>query len=166
MRPLKSVKMPSLLLKMKSSSEAPSGFRPSRGMSKLTGTLAPAIAKPRRASCRNSIPRRVYGFSPTLTSWTGLTGGFRPGELVLFTAETGVGKTLLAQQTRRRACKDGRHTLFCSGEMRAQHLISREIATEARVEHWKMRRPERFSESDSAISDRSGNSRVRSMSNP
>jgi len=77
-----------------------------------------------------------------------LTGGFRPGELVLFTAETGVGKTLLAQQTRRRSCKDGRHTLFCSGEMRAQHLISREIATEAGVEHWKMRRPERFSESD------------------
>jgi replicative DNA helicase len=77
-----------------------------------------------------------------------LTGGFRPGELVLFTAETSVGKTLLAQQTRRRSCKDGRHMLFCSGEMRAEHLISREMATEARVEHWKMRRPERFSESD------------------
>jgi replicative DNA helicase len=71
-----------------------------------------------------------------------LTGGFRAGELVIFTAETGVGKTLLAQQTRRRSCRDGRHTLFCSGEMRAQHLISRELATEADVEHWKMRRPE------------------------
>lgn len=77
-----------------------------------------------------------------------LTGGFRAGELVLFTAETGVGKTLLAQQTRRRSCRDGRHTLFCSGEMRAQHLISRELATEAGVEHWKMRRPERFSDAD------------------
>ena len=73
-----------------------------------------------------------------------LTGGFRAGELVLFTAETGVGKTLLAQQTRRRSCRDGRHTLFCSGEMRAQHLIARELATEAGVEHWKMRRPERI----------------------
>ena len=73
-----------------------------------------------------------------------LTGGFRAGELVIFTAETGVGKTLLAQQTRRRSCRDGRHTLFCSGEMRAQHLISRELATEAEVEHWKMRRPERI----------------------
>jgi replicative DNA helicase len=77
-----------------------------------------------------------------------LTGGFRAGELVLFTAETGVGKTLLAQQTRRRSCRDGRHTLFCSGEMRAQHLISREIATEAGVEHWKMRRPERMPDAD------------------
>src|ERR1700730_4596242 len=70
-----------------------------------------------------------------------LTGGFRAGELVLFTAETGVGKTLLAQQTRPRPCPAGRHTLFCSGEMRAQQLISRELATEAGIEHWKMRRP-------------------------
>ena len=77
-----------------------------------------------------------------------LTGGFRAGELVLFTAETGVGKTLLAQQTRRRSCRDGRHTLFCSGEMRAEHLISRELATEAGIEHWKMRRPERMTDSD------------------
>jgi replicative DNA helicase len=73
-----------------------------------------------------------------------LTGGFRAGELVLFTAETGVGKTLLAQQTRGRACRDGRHTLFCSGEMLAHHLVAREIATKAGVEHWKMRRPERI----------------------
>jgi replicative DNA helicase len=73
-----------------------------------------------------------------------LTGGFRSSELVIFTAETGVGKTLLAQQTRRRSCRDGRHTLFCSGEMRAPHLIARELATEAQVEHWKMRRPERI----------------------
>jgi len=79
-----------------------------------------------------------------------LTGGFRAGELVLFTAETGVGKTLLAQQTRRRSCRDGRHTLFCSGEMRAQHLISRELATEAGVEHWKMRRPERLTPEDTS----------------
>ncbi|HVA17048.1 MAG TPA: replicative DNA helicase [Candidatus Dormibacteraeota bacterium] len=73
-----------------------------------------------------------------------LTGGFRAGELVVFTAETGVGKTLLAQQTRRRSCRDGRHTLFCSGEMSGPHLISRELATEAAVDHWKMRRPERI----------------------
>jgi replicative DNA helicase len=77
-----------------------------------------------------------------------LTGGFRAGELVLFTAETGVGKTLLAQQTRRRSCRDGRHTLFCSGEMMARHLISRELATVAGIEHWKMRRPERLSAAD------------------
>lgn len=77
-----------------------------------------------------------------------LTGGFRAGELVVYCAETGVGKTLLAQQTRRRACRDGRHTLFCSGEMRAPHLVSRELATAAGVEHWKMRRQNRLTPED------------------
>ena len=71
-----------------------------------------------------------------------ITGGFRPSELVLFTAETGVGKTLLAQQMRRRACRDGLHTLFANAEMTAESLIARELATEAGVEHWKTRRPE------------------------
>jgi replicative DNA helicase len=73
-----------------------------------------------------------------------VTGGFRAGEVVLFTGGTGMGKTLLSQQTRRRACRDGFHGLYCSGEMRAEHLISRELATEAEVAHWKMRQPERI----------------------
>ena len=73
-----------------------------------------------------------------------ITGGFRPSELILFTAETGVGKTLLAQQMRRRACRDGLHTLFANAEMTAENLIARELATEAGVEHWKTRRPERI----------------------
>jgi replicative DNA helicase len=77
-----------------------------------------------------------------------LIGGFRAGELVLFTAETGAGKTLFAQQTRRRACLDGHHALYASGEMMAPHLVSRELATEARVEHWKMRRDDQLSEED------------------
>ncbi len=80
-----------------------------------------------------------------------LTGGFRAGELVVFTAETGTGKTLLAQQTRRRACRDDRHTLFCSGEMRAPHLVSRDLATEAEVEHWKMRRNDRITPEDMQV---------------
>lgn len=70
------------------------------------------------------------------------TGGFRAGELILFTAETGTGKTLLAQQVRRRACRDGLHGLFASAEMRAEHLVARELATEADIPHWKMRQPE------------------------
>lgn len=77
-----------------------------------------------------------------------LTGGFRAGELVLFTAETGVGKTLFAQQTRRRGCRDGLHALYASAEMRAPHLVSRELATEAGVKHWKMRRDDCLSERD------------------
>ncbi len=51
-----------------------------------------------------------------------IIGGFRPGELVVITAETGSGKTLLSQQIRARACRDGFHSLFCTGEMTAEHL--------------------------------------------
>lgn len=80
-----------------------------------------------------------------------LIGGFRAGELILYTAETGVGKTLLAQQTRRRACRDGHHVLYASAEMRAPHLVSRELATESRVEHWKMRRDDCLSPEERAV---------------
>ena len=74
-----------------------------------------------------------------------LTGGFRSRELILVTADTGVGKTLFAQQIRRRACQDGLVSLYASCEMTAGHLVSRELATEAGVDHWKMRRPEAIS---------------------
>jgi replicative DNA helicase len=69
-----------------------------------------------------------------------IIGGFRAGELVIITAETGTGKTLLAQQTRARACRDGFHSLYCSGEMLAAHLKRRELAAAADVAPVKMRR--------------------------
>jgi replicative DNA helicase len=73
-----------------------------------------------------------------------IIGGFRDGELVVLTAETGVGKTLFAQQIRRRACRDGYHSLYASGEMSAPHLISRELASVSGVPHSKMRQPEQI----------------------
>jgi replicative DNA helicase len=69
-----------------------------------------------------------------------LTGGFRPGELVIVTGETGGGKTLFAQQTRKRNCQDGRHALYCSGEMFARHLLGRELAADAGVRPSRIRR--------------------------
>jgi replicative DNA helicase len=86
---------------------------------------------------------------PVLTGISELdagTGGFLPGELIIVTAGTGVGKTLFAQQTRRKACSDGLHTLYCSVEMTPEHLVSRELATNASVEHWKMRRPNQITD--------------------
>jgi replicative DNA helicase len=77
-----------------------------------------------------------------------ITGGFRAGELITVTAETGTGKTLLSQQTRQRACADGRHSLFASGEMLAPHLLRRSLAAEAGVSPGLMRRRDRLSEGD------------------
>lgn len=90
----------------------------------------------------DSITDKVRSVFTGVTDLDQFTGGFHAGELIVFTAETGTGKTLFAQQTRRRACQDGLHTLYCSGEMLARHLIARELAAEADVRHWKMRRPQ------------------------
>jgi replicative DNA helicase len=73
-----------------------------------------------------------------------VTGGFRAGELVILAAETGCGKTLFAQQIRRRACRDGFHSIFCSGEMFASNLKRRELAIAAGVPPLKMRHEDRI----------------------
>jgi len=88
---------------------------------------------------------KIYTDVDRLDQWT---GGFRPGELVIITAETGSGKTLLAQQTRARSCRDGYKSLFCSGEMWARHLLRRELAAAADVEPIKMRRDDLLTSED------------------
>jgi replicative DNA helicase len=77
-----------------------------------------------------------------------IIGGFRAGELVIITAEIGSGKTLLAQQTRARSCRDGFHSLFCSAEMLAPHLKRRELAASATVSPGKMRREDLLTAED------------------
>lgn len=97
------------------------------------------------AELGNDTRTKIYTDVNRLDEWT---GGFRPGELVIITAETGSGKTLLAQQTRARACRDGYNSLFCSGEMWARHLLRRELAAAADVEPIKMRRDDLLSRED------------------
>ena len=76
-------------------------------------------------------------------------GGAREGEIWVITAsKTGAGKTLMADQIMRCACKSGLHGLYCSGEMFAHHLVSRGLATDADVWHSKMRRPEELNADD------------------
>jgi len=77
-----------------------------------------------------------------------LTGGFRENELVTITADTGVGKTLLASQTRATSCRMGLHSLYCSAEMTAAHLKGRELAANADVSPHKMRREDLLTPED------------------
>jgi replicative DNA helicase len=72
------------------------------------------------------------------------TCGFRDGELVIFTASPGAGKTFLALQAKREACRRGNHGLFCSAEMTAEHLIGRMLAGDSAVSYSKIRWPERM----------------------
>lgn len=76
------------------------------------------------------------------------TGGAREGEVWIIAAKTGVGKSNLSDQVMRVSCRAGLHALYCSGEMFAHHLASRGLATDAEVDHWKMRRPEHLNTDD------------------
>lgn len=68
-------------------------------------------------------------------------GGFLGGEVVILTAETGAGKSFFALQVARLACLAGQHGLYCSGEMKAAHLMGREIAGATGISSSKLRRP-------------------------
>lgn len=90
---------------------------------------------------------RIYTGLPTVDD---TTGGFREGELVLVTAETGVGKTFFALQIAKKACAAGKHVVYASGEMLAEHLMGRTISSETGIEYWKIRRPEKLTKEDRA----------------
>lgn len=94
---------------------------------------------------RQGARLKVYTDIDKLDQWT---GGFRDGELVVLTAETGTGKSLLAAQVRARACRDSYHGLFCSGEMNKAHLASRELASMSGVTPIKMRRDDLLTKED------------------
>jgi replicative DNA helicase len=94
---------------------------------------------------RQGARLKIYTDVDKLDKWT---GGFREGELVVLTAETGTGKSLFAAQIRARACRDGYLALFCSGEMSRTHLASRELATASGVMPLKMRRDDMFTKED------------------
>jgi len=99
------------------------------------------------AAAREGSRLKIYTDIDMLDKWT---GGFREQELVVLTAETGTGKSLLAAQIRARACRDGHHALFCSGEMTRAHLASRELASVSGVQPIRMRRDDLLSEEDFA----------------
>jgi len=105
-------------------------------------------------SLEETNPRTIYTGIDKLDE---ITGGFRPGEVVIFTAQTGVGKTFLALQTKRTSCRSHKHGLFCSGEMLAPHLKGRDLATESGVAYFKIRNPRALTSEDySALAEATG----------
>jgi replicative DNA helicase len=94
---------------------------------------------------RQGTRLKIYTDVDRLDQWT---GGFREGELVVITAETGTGKSLFAAQIRSRACRDGYSALFCTGEMTKEHLASRELATTSGVMPIRLRRDDLLTKED------------------
>ena len=78
-----------------------------------------------------------------------ITGGFLGGELIVVTAsQTGAGKSLMAEGIRRCTCAAGGHGLYCSGEMKATHLVGRGLAANAGVQQRRIRNPELLTQED------------------
>ncbi|NKE43400.1 AAA family ATPase [Roseomonas frigidaquae] len=62
-----------------------------------------------------------------------MTGGMRPGQLILLGARPSMGKTSLALRISLSAAGAGHRVLFISAEMKAEAVMARAVAAEARV---------------------------------
>jgi replicative DNA helicase len=78
-------------------------------------------------------------------------GGYYPGELIVYVAKPGVGKSFLALQSATTCCHAGEHGLYCSGEMPAQQLIARELVSVSGIESYKIRKPSELNQEDFSL---------------
>lgn len=71
-----------------------------------------------------------------------ITGGFKPGWLVIIAARPSIGKSALASNFAVNAAKTGAAVLFFSLEMSSEQIAKRMLSTESGVEHYKIDRQE------------------------
>jgi replicative DNA helicase len=90
-------------------------------------------------------PKSLRAFRFGLEELDGMTGGLRPKELVVIVAPTSNGKTLLASQCAMQADRDGFHVMYFSAEMPGEQIVQREIAYQADVKFYYVRRPDKLS---------------------
>ena len=68
-----------------------------------------------------------------------MTGGFRPGELIILAARTSIGKTTLALNMAERIAMKNRGVAFFSAEMSEAEIMDRLIASAGNLEHARLR---------------------------
>jgi replicative DNA helicase len=90
-------------------------------------------------------PESVRRFRSGVNSVDEMTGGMRPKELVVIVAPTSNGKTQFASQCAMQADRDGFSSLYFSAEMPAEQIVQREIAFQAGVKFFFVRRPDKLS---------------------
>jgi len=90
----------------------------------------------KRLSLGGAIPGVTSGF----TDLDAMTGGWQKGDLIIFAARPGMGKTAFALNCSINAAKAGHPVVFFSLEMVSVDLMTRLIASEGRVDSSRLRK--------------------------
>lgn len=89
---------------------------------------------------RNNDRRKVTGVASGIAELDDLTTGFQPGDLIVISAKTGLGKTALALNAATHAMlRDRKRVLIFSLEMSREQLGTRMIASESGVDSYQLR---------------------------
>jgi replicative DNA helicase len=117
------------------------------------GSDAPVVARPwlevagsafGEIESANRDPQTIRYFRFGLSDLDEITGGLRPKELVLIVAPTSNGKSQLALQLAMQCDLDGHKGLYFSAEMPAEQFALRQLAFDANVKFYYVRRPDRL----------------------
>lgn len=90
-------------------------------------------------------PGSVFRMESGLAKLDSLTSGLRKKELVLIVGATSHGKSLLAEQFAIKADEDGCSGIIFSAEMTAESIAIRQLAYEADVWFYRVRKPDNIS---------------------
>jgi replicative DNA helicase len=133
------------------------GFAVDSALNIAAGSDAPVVARPwievaasafREIESGNRDPQAIRYFRFGLTDLDEMTGGLRPKELVLIVAPTSNGKSQLALQLAMQSDLDGHKGLYFSAEMPAEQFALRQLAYDAFVKFYFVRRPDRLNEAE------------------
>lgn len=84
-------------------------------------------------------PKQQAGSETPWLALTQKTGGYRPGELIVIAANTGMGKSAMAVQVGVKVAQGGHGVLFVSLEMSRESLLRRAVCAIGRVDGEKLR---------------------------
>jgi replicative DNA helicase len=98
----------------------------------------------RELQAAKNDPKSVRYFNFGLADLDEMTGSLRPKELVLIVAPTSNGKSQLALQLAIQCDADHHKALYFSAEMPAEQFALRQMAADATVKFYYVRRPEKL----------------------
>jgi replicative DNA helicase len=133
------------------------GFAVDSALNIAAGSDAPVVARSwsdvaasafREIESANRDPQSIRYFKFGLGDLDEMTGGLRPKELVLIVAPTSNGKSQLALQLAMQCDLDGHKALYFSAEMPAEQFALRQLAFDAFVKFYFVRRPDRLHASE------------------